>query len=252
MSDPPNVGFLVLDTLRRDRVSLYNDDMVGSFIAFLRRTDRLDDTIFIVLSDHGQTLGESELYGHQYRCGPKLTRVPLIVHTLGTPPDTVDNLVKLRGLFDLLPALAGSGPNYTPSVSVARGGYSSSTLPSNSCRPSVGASTTNSFATSSTSTSAWSGRSQRLPLRLLRCIEPRKKRRNRIKCSCACFWPTKAPNASRLTSRIPSKTPSRNLVIYSTLIDEEAVSVTDLRSQRSAKRPPIGHGGGYVSCSGAH
>lgn len=99
------------------------DDVVGSFIEFLRRTDRLDDTILIVLSDHGQALGESELYGHQYGCGPELTEVPLVVRVPGTPPDTVDDLVELRELFDLVPALAGVGPEYTPGVPVAKGGY---------------------------------------------------------------------------------------------------------------------------------
>lgn len=101
----------------------YLDDAVGEFIAFLRRSDLLDDTVVAVLADHGQALGEDGLYGHQYGVGPVLTRVPMLVRAPGYTPQRDDRLFELRELFEYLPALAGLRSEYSPGVDIAKGGY---------------------------------------------------------------------------------------------------------------------------------
>lgn len=99
------------------------DDRVGGFVEFLRDTGRLEDTVLVVLSDHGQALGEKGLYGHQFGVDQALTRVPLLIRTPSAAGEVVDGPVELRELYDLLPALAGLRSPYNPGVDVALGGY---------------------------------------------------------------------------------------------------------------------------------
>ncbi|MFB6243322.1 MAG: sulfatase [Halobaculum sp.] len=99
------------------------DDLVGSFVAFLREQQLLQNTVLVVVSDHGQALGEDGLYGHQYGVGPVLTHVPMLVRTPEANAERIDRLVELRELFDYLPSVAGVGPEYTPGVEIAKGGY---------------------------------------------------------------------------------------------------------------------------------
>lgn len=101
----------------------YLDDAVGGFVSFLRKEGYLEDTVLVVISDHGQALGEDELYGHQYGVGPELTSVPMLVRAPETEPGRVDGLVELRELYSYLPALAEIGSAYTPGVDIAKGGY---------------------------------------------------------------------------------------------------------------------------------
>jgi len=101
----------------------YLDDAVGEFVDFLRRTDRLEDTVLLVVSDHGQALGESGLYGHQYGIGEELTSVPMLIRAPGHDSERIQELVELRELFEMLPSYAGLRSDYEPGVDVAKGGY---------------------------------------------------------------------------------------------------------------------------------
>lgn len=101
----------------------YLDDLIGEFVRYLRTTDHLEDTVLLVVSDHGQALGEDDLYGHQYGVGEELTSVPMLIRAPDQSPGTVDELVELRELFDILPAQAGLASAYSPGVDVAKGGY---------------------------------------------------------------------------------------------------------------------------------
>jgi phosphoglycerol transferase MdoB-like AlkP superfamily enzyme len=56
------------------------DGCLGSFVDFLKRTNRFDDSIIILTSDHGDSLGEEGRWGHAYFIVPEVMRVPLIVH----------------------------------------------------------------------------------------------------------------------------------------------------------------------------
>ena len=56
------------------------DSCFGGFIDFLKRTGRYDDSIIILLSDHGDSLGEEGRWGHAYVIVPEIIRIPLIIH----------------------------------------------------------------------------------------------------------------------------------------------------------------------------
>jgi len=57
----------------------YLDFRIGQLVDFLRRSGRLDDTLLIVTSDHGEELGEHGLIDHAYELYNTMLRVPLIV-----------------------------------------------------------------------------------------------------------------------------------------------------------------------------
>ncbi|PWT80241.1 MAG: hypothetical protein C5B57_12525, partial [Blastocatellia bacterium] len=56
------------------------DSCFADFIAFLRRLRLYDDSVIIVTSDHGDSLGEEGRWGHAYFMVPEVMRIPLIVH----------------------------------------------------------------------------------------------------------------------------------------------------------------------------
>jgi len=56
------------------------DTCVGRFVGFLKRAHLYDDSVIIVTSDHGDSLGEEGRWGHAFFLYPEVMRVPLIVH----------------------------------------------------------------------------------------------------------------------------------------------------------------------------
>src|SRR5213079_2380133 len=56
------------------------DACLGRFVDFLKRTNRYDNSIIILTSDHGDSLGEEGRWGHAYFIFPEVIRIPLIVH----------------------------------------------------------------------------------------------------------------------------------------------------------------------------
>jgi arylsulfatase A-like enzyme len=82
------------------------DTCIGTFVDFLKRTNRYDRSIVIVTSDHGDSLGEEGRWGHAYFLVPEVMRVPLIVHV---PPALASGMsVDLSAVTfssDLVPSL---------------------------------------------------------------------------------------------------------------------------------------------------
>ncbi|MCP4229542.1 MAG: sulfatase, partial [bacterium] len=58
----------------------YVDDAVGKLWAALEETGQLENTIFIVTSDHGEELMERKLYDHGHTMYPELTNIPLLIY----------------------------------------------------------------------------------------------------------------------------------------------------------------------------
>ena len=56
------------------------DSCFGDFVSYLKRTQLYDDSIVIVTADHGDALGESNRWGHNYTMFPEVVRTPLIMH----------------------------------------------------------------------------------------------------------------------------------------------------------------------------
>ena len=56
------------------------DACFGEFLAALKKTGLYDNSIIILTSDHGDSLGENGRWGHAYTLFPEIVRIPLIVH----------------------------------------------------------------------------------------------------------------------------------------------------------------------------
>ena len=82
------------------------DGCFGGFIEFLRERRRLDDSIIVLTSDHGDSLGENGFWGHAMYLFPEDVRIPLIVHL---PPRVAarvtTDLARLAFSTDIAPTL---------------------------------------------------------------------------------------------------------------------------------------------------
>ncbi|MCL2896906.1 choline-sulfatase [Brenneria tiliae] len=94
----------------------YVDDQFGAVLATLEETGLAEDTIVLVISDHGEMLGERGLW---YKMGffEGAARIPFIVHA----PDRfaahrVDASVSLADLLPTLVELAGGEPSSLPAT----------------------------------------------------------------------------------------------------------------------------------------
>ncbi len=86
----------------------YTDDLIGQLIDFLRKQDILDNTILVITSDHGESLGEHGHFDHYYVLYESLLHVPLMVRyfpVFGSGKS--DALVQTIDLYPTLLQLAG-------------------------------------------------------------------------------------------------------------------------------------------------
>jgi len=81
----------------------YTDDQVGRLIRSLEQDGRLDDTLFVLLSDHGEGLGEHGEATHMLFVYDSTLRVPLIISGPGVPKGKT--LAEPARLVDILPTL---------------------------------------------------------------------------------------------------------------------------------------------------
>ena len=97
---------------RYDGEIAYADEQIGRLLAALRASELERDTIVIVTADHGEMLGEHDLYGHLSSLYAPILQIPLIVSWPGHLRARV-----VRGpvmAVDLLPtvaALVGAPPD---------------------------------------------------------------------------------------------------------------------------------------------
>jgi arylsulfatase A-like enzyme len=92
----------------------YEDELLGSFIEAIE--DRGRPTVAVVVSDHGENLGEHGLFGHNTSLGQTLLHVPLVAWGSKTNGESgwVEQPVSLLGLREWLVGLAdgdGSPPS---------------------------------------------------------------------------------------------------------------------------------------------
>ncbi len=78
------------------------DDALGELVEFLQEQNAFDNTIFILLSDHGEEFGEHEELGHGRALYNEVLRVPLVILAPGFPPRVIDERV---GLVDVMPTV---------------------------------------------------------------------------------------------------------------------------------------------------
>jgi arylsulfatase A-like enzyme len=82
------------------------DKATGDLFDELEAKGILDNTIVVFTSDHGEMLGEHQLFGHRQAVYNALVRVPLIIHwPKGLQPKRVGEPVSNLDVFDTLVAL---------------------------------------------------------------------------------------------------------------------------------------------------
>lgn len=100
----------------------FMDDQIGRMIDYLKNNNYWDETIVVLISDHGQMLGEDGHYGHQYSVSEELVSVPMIVNGVGK--ENVERQVELRELYEILPSISGLvEEDYEAGMKYALGGY---------------------------------------------------------------------------------------------------------------------------------
>lgn len=100
----------------------YLDDNLGELFQFFEDKDIVEDTVFVIVSDHGENLGETGMMGHQFSVSEPLVSVPLIVKAPGFRGE-VDEQFELRELYSLVPALAFDAGYDVEGTDYALGGY---------------------------------------------------------------------------------------------------------------------------------
>jgi hypothetical protein len=55
------------------------DACLGRFVGFLKASGRYENSVIVLTSDHGESLGEEGRWGHAYTLFPEVIRIPLIV-----------------------------------------------------------------------------------------------------------------------------------------------------------------------------
>jgi arylsulfatase A-like enzyme len=95
------------------RAACYEDWLLGKFVQAVERRGR--PAVVVVLSDHGENLGEEGLFNHNSSLGQTLLHVPLVLwgYQVEVPPARVEEPVSLLGLPGLLQSLAdGEGMEF--------------------------------------------------------------------------------------------------------------------------------------------
>lgn len=86
----------------------YADRLLGDILRLLKEHGVYDDTAIIVTSDHGENLGEHDLFGHRFSIHETLLAVPLVVRAPGMLESGVrDDPVALTDVFATVLELAG-------------------------------------------------------------------------------------------------------------------------------------------------
>jgi arylsulfatase A-like enzyme len=84
------------------------DACFGDFVSYLKREGRYDDSIIVVTSDHGDSLGEEGIWGHAFWLFPEDIRVPLLVRIPSSlKPQVTTDLTRIAFSADIAPTLYG-------------------------------------------------------------------------------------------------------------------------------------------------
>jgi arylsulfatase A-like enzyme len=92
------------DAARYDGEIRYTDDVLDELLISLDRLGVADDTVVVLISDHGEQFGEHGLTGHANSLYDELLHVPLIVRAPGLVPPGL-RVTAPVGLIDVVPTL---------------------------------------------------------------------------------------------------------------------------------------------------
>ena len=82
----------------------YLDEQLGELIETLKKTGLLEETALVVLSDHGQCLGDHDYWGHGTFLYDELLHVPALIRPPGgiEGPRKICNLTSVVDFFDII------------------------------------------------------------------------------------------------------------------------------------------------------
>lgn len=89
---------------RFDNALSYVDQQIGRLFSYLEKSGRLENTVFIVTSDHGESFGENGLVTHGRSLFEEEARVPLLLHFPHAVSAGDDH--RLASTLDILPTIA--------------------------------------------------------------------------------------------------------------------------------------------------
>jgi arylsulfatase len=92
---------------RYDGEVFYADNNIGRLLRFLKKEGIYDDSIVIITADHGESLGEHNLYFTHCGLYDPTVRIPLIIKAKGLKRKRISALVQQTDLFPTLLELAG-------------------------------------------------------------------------------------------------------------------------------------------------
>jgi len=95
------------------------DDRLGRLLGAFESAGVLEDSLVVLVSDHGEHLGEFGLVGHQRSVFEEVVSVPLVVRFPGGGPDCIEEQVEIRRLFHTV--LDEAGVEAYPDRSLAAG-----------------------------------------------------------------------------------------------------------------------------------
>lgn len=86
----------------------YQDDYLGRLFDLLRQRRNRDNTLTLIVGDHGDSLGEHGYFGHAFVAYQELVHVPLMVHwPAALRPERIGNPVSTRRVFHTVLDAAG-------------------------------------------------------------------------------------------------------------------------------------------------
>ena len=119
--DEFDFGNRVLDIY--DSELAYTDSHLGRLFDWMEKTGRFKDTMVVIMSDHGESLGERGLYRHATQLYNEQTRVPMIVYVPDQQPRRITDFVSTIDLGSTILSAAGvqvpeeySGVNLLPLI----------------------------------------------------------------------------------------------------------------------------------------
>jgi arylsulfatase A-like enzyme len=103
---------LAAEVLAYEASIAYLDDRLGVLLESLDRRDRLDNTLIIVTSDHGEEFGEHGMFEHGSNLYFEQTHVPLVISLPGAVPEglVIDEPVSIRDLAATVHDIVGADP----------------------------------------------------------------------------------------------------------------------------------------------
>jgi arylsulfatase A-like enzyme len=113
----PSPNILAVSEALYDGEISYVDSKIGVLYQVLSNLNILDNTLLIITSDHGENLGEHDLYGHSYGVFNTLLEVPLVIRhpKYFTAGSVIAQKVQTTDIFQTIMQAAGMPQKAAPS-----------------------------------------------------------------------------------------------------------------------------------------